>query len=333
LKPSYILLLWAYLLLPVYMPDFGAVNSNGPKFLAMAILNLVSLVVFLSDREFRQDAGLKTGFFRNSMGIVYGLFMLISLLSFSQAINMTAAVVNFSKLFTVFSAGYMLFIMLKSHRGYFQYVAILLAFMLLADSLWVCYEIVKYIAGNVGSIFDIQSVYSNKNVFSAAMFVKLATSIWLMYFGCGWQKKLGYITVFSAALAILFISARAFYLGLVVLTAALAVYAILRFLRTKDRNPLIHLVHFAGLLMLALVVYSFTQRYLFPKDKDLIAYNKDVVSRVTEITQEISPLGKAETPTPGFIRLSSWKRSVQLLWEHPILGTGTGNWKIEVLKY
>ena len=116
MKPAYILLLWSYLLLPVYMPDFGAVNSNGPKFLAMAILNLVSLVVFLSNRAFRQDARLKSGFLRNSIGIVYGLFMLISLLSFSQAINMTAAVMNFSKLFTVFSASYMLFVILKRHR-------------------------------------------------------------------------------------------------------------------------------------------------------------------------------------------------------------------------
>ena len=315
------------------MPAFGAVNSNGPKFLAMAILNLVSLVVFLSNREFRQDAYLRTGFFRTSMGIVYGLFMLISLLSFSQAINMTAAVMNFSKLFTVFSAGYMLFIMLKNHRGYLSYVAVILAFMLLADSLGVCYEIVKYISGKVVSIFDIQSVYSNKNVFAAAMFVKLAASAWLIFFGSGWQKKLGSITVFSAALAIFFISARAFYLGLVLLSAAFALYAILRFIRIKDKNPLIHLMHFAGLLVLALVVYSFTQRYLFPKEKDTVAYNKDVVTRVTEISQEIAPPRSSEPASPGYIRLSSWHRSLQLLREHPILGTGTGNWKIEVLKY
>ena len=333
MKPAYILLLWSYLLLPVYMPDFGAVNSNGPKFLAMAILNLVSLVVFLSNRAFRQDARLKSGFLRNSIGIVYGLFMLISLLSFSQAINMTAAVMNFSKLFTVFSASYILFVILKSDRGYLSYVAVILAFMLLADSLGVCYEIVKYISGKVVSIFDIKSVYSNKNVFAAAMFVKLAASAWLMFFGSGWQKKLGYITVFSAALAIFFISARAFYLGLVLLSAALALYAILRFIRIKDKNPLIHLMHFAGLLVLALVVYSFTQRYLFPKEKDTVAYNKDVVTRVTEISQEIAPPRKSEPATPGFIRLSSWHRSLQLLQEHPILGTGTGNWKIEVLKY
>jgi len=333
LNPAYILLLWAYLLLPVYMPDFGAVNSNGPKFLAMAILNLVSLVVFLSDRKFRQDAGLKSGFFSNSMGIVYALFMLISLLSFSQALNLTAAVMNFSKLFTVFSASYMFFVILKRHRGYFQYVAIALAFMLLIDSVTVYYEIVKYIAGNVVSIFDIQSVYSNKNVFAAAMFVKMAASVWLMFFASGWQKKLGYITVFSATLAIFFVSARAFYLGLVLLSAALALYATLRFTRTKDRKPLIHAMHFAGLLVLALVVYSFTQRYLFPKDKDTIAYNKNVVARVTEITHEIAPPPKSEPATPGYIRLSSWNRSMQLLREHPWLGTGTGNWKIEVLKY
>jgi len=333
LNPVYILLLWAYLLLPVYMPDFGAVNSNGPKFLAMAILNLVSLVVFLSDREFRQDAGLKSGFFRNSMGIVYGLFMLISLLSFSQALNMTAAVMNFSKLFTVFSASYMLFVILKRHRGYFRHIAIALAFMLLIDSVTVYYEIVKYIAGNVVSIFEIQSVYSNKNVFAAAIFVKVAASAWLMFFGSGWQKKLGYITVFSAALAIFFVSARAFYLGLVLLSAALALYAVLRFIRIKDKTPLIHAMHFAGLLVLALVVYSLTQRYLFPKDKDTIAYNKDVVTRVTEITHEIAPPPSSEPATPGYIRLSSWSRSARLLREHPWLGTGTGNWKIEVLKY
>jgi len=315
------------------MPGFGAVNSNGPKFLAIAILNLVSLIVFLTDHDFRQRTEIQSGFFRNNIGIAYTLFVLISLLSFCNAINVTEAVMNFVKIFTVFAASCMLFVILSSNRDYFLHIIVLLALLLFIDSLTVFYQIAKYIAGNIETIFDIQSVYSNKNVFAAAMFVKLSAAIWLMYFTNGWQKKTGYITVVSAILAILFMSARAFYVGLILLSAALAIYAFLRFIGAREKSPLIGFIHFTVLLILALVVYSITQRYLFPKNKDLIAYNKDVVTRVTEIKQEISPPGKAKPASPGFIRLASWQRSWKLIHQHPILGVGTGNWKIAVLKY
>jgi hypothetical protein len=83
-------------------------------------------------------------------------------------------------------------------------------------------------------------------------------------------------------------------------------------------------VRWIGLFLLALLVFIAAQRFLFPQKQDKILGNLGIVSRLSTIRAD-------ESSTNA--RLTSWKRSLKLIREHPVLGVGTGNWKIEVLKY
>ncbi len=322
LKPSYYILLMAYVFVSVLIPNFYTLDSNAPKFLAIAILNLISLLVFFTDSDYKKRAELQWSFFKGFIGIVYLLFLIISLLSFFSAINLAESVVNISKIFTVFTATYVLYVIFNSNKNYLKHVALALVILLLIDCFTVFYNIAEYIIGKLSSVKEIKSLYSNKNIFASALFVKLPIAIWLMYFSNGWQKRIGYLAVFFAILATLFLSTRAFYLGLGVLLFALVLYAILRYAKIKKKEVFAILAHFAGLLIISILIFFITQRYIYPTKKDI--WSADITSKLSTIdAKELS----------AQLRLTAWQRSYLLIREHPIIGVGTGNWRLAVLKY
>jgi putative inorganic carbon (hco3(-)) transporter len=323
LKLSYYLLLLGYVLVPVLTPNFYTFDSKGPKFLALAILNLISFVVFLSDHDYTKRAEIRTGFFKSFIGIIYTLFMAISLLSFFNAINLNESILNFGILFTVFASTYILFVIFRSNRNYLLHAAMALNLLLLFDCLTVFYSMLQFMGGQVETIYDIKSVYSHKNILASAVFVKLPASIWLILYSVGWKKWLGYFVCLSAVMATIMLSTRAFYLGLVLLIIALVSFAIIRFFGARKRSQLRVIVRWAGLFLLVLLIFVTAQRLLSPKT-DTIAGNLGIVSRLSSIRAD-------ESSTNA--RLGSWKRSLTLLLEHPVLGVGTGNWKVQVLKY
>ncbi len=323
LNPVYYLIMMAYLVIPTYLPTWYSLDANGPKFLAMAILNLVALAVFLNDPGFRSRPELRSGFFRNFIGIAYTLLMVFSMLSFFNAINVIASVMNFTRVFTVFASAYMFYVIVRSDRGYLLHLAVALNIILLADSLSVFYEIARYIHGDVASIMDIKTVYSHKNVLASSLFIKIPAAMFLIFYYHGWFKPLGYVAVFCGIVASFMLSTRAFYLGLTMLLLVLLAYAIVRYLSAKEKGPLRVFVIGAAMFILAIVIYSATQHYLFPKNKDKI-WNTGIVSRMKSISI-------SESSTDA--RLDGWKRSLIMFKKHPLLGVGSGNWKVAVLEY
>jgi len=232
-------------------------------------------------------------------------------------------VLNLIKIFTVFGSAYVLFVIFSSNRGYVLNLAVVLTFLLIFDSLTVFFNMIQYIAREVTSIMDIRSIYSHKNILASAIFVKIPFALYLMFFANGWRQRVGYAAGLSAVMAILMLSTRAFYLGFVLLLLALLLFAITRHFVLKKRGTLSKVLRWAGLFILAVLLYSVAQRFLFPRNTDTI-WNTGIVSRLSSIRAD-------ESSTNA--RLNSWKRSVRLIREHPVMGVGTGNWKIVVLKY
>ncbi len=312
----------------VYLPAFGAVDSNGPKFLALAVLNLLTFTwLAWNQRSHRQHRTGKS-FFRTGIGIIYTLFLAVILLSFFNAVNLPAAVICFTRSLSVFLAVYLFFTILQINRNGIIPVVIILTLLELVDAVTVFYGIGRFIGGSVESVYDIQSGYTNKNILAAAIFLKMAAPVWLIYFSRGWKRVLGTVAVFCGMLAIFFLSSRAFYLAMALLAVLLALYALVRYKRAGERAPFWHFLRYTGLLLSALAIYTVIQRYGYPKEKDTYNYNQTVVARVTEIKTEV-----AKTNQPAGIRLSSWQRTLNLIRQSPVTGIGAGNWKVAVLQY
>jgi len=315
-------ILLAYALITVITPRFEAYDASGPKFLALALLNLGSYLYLLTRKDILGSTSTEPGFFHNAIGLAYTLLLGLVLLSFVKAINLTESLFTFVRYITVFAAAYNLFYIFRKERQSLPLLSIVMSLVLLADSLTVFYNIFLYISKQLPSIYEIKSVYSNKNMLTAAIFVKIPFALYLLSFGKGWRRVLGLVAVFFALHAILYMSARSFYLGILVLSLFYSAYLLILYRRERLARSLHTLGAYLGALLLAFVLFSLVQQYLYPRTADV--YNESFGKRLaTAYTGDVSTT----------YRLDSWKRSAILVGENPWLGVGAGNWKVRVLEY
>ena len=236
--------------------------------------------------------------------------MAVCLLSFTKAINPGEAFITFSMYFSVFAAALNISIIFRSDTGYLRWISILLVIVLILDSITVFYHILLYITNQIKTIEDIKSVFSNKNILAAAIFIKLSFSLWLFTFEKGWIKNLGYLSLCLAFVAIFFMSARAFYIGTLLLVAFYVVFILILDYRNKTPQPYKSPLMVLGGFVVAFVIFSAAQKYLYPKNQDM--YNVSVTERISQVNKEISDTW----------RIGAWKNSLQLFKKEPLLGVG-----------
>ncbi len=317
----YLFLLIAYGFVTVLTPNLLALDSNGPKFLTFALLNLVTFLYLFSRKEIKTRPEWYFSFFSNGIGIAYTGLMIISLLSFFKAINVLESVLHFAKIFTTFSAGYLISVLILADKRNILYLCIAMTLLLIFDSLSVLSEILKYINGKVKDILEIKTIYSNKNILASSIFVKIPFALWLLIYKQKWLKSLGILGTFLAIAATLFMSTRAFYLGTIALSIFLVSFFIIRYKQSNDKSYLSLVATYLIILFASILIFSTTQTYLYPKSGSI--YNTSVESRLATISSnEVSANS----------RLTAWKRSWHVFKQDPILGVGLGNWKLTTLK-
>lgn len=317
----YSLILLAYGYVTVLTPNLNTFDSNGPKFLSIALLNLVVFAYLFTRKEIRQNAERSLVFFRSGAGILYVLLMVVSLLSFIKAINVLESILHFCKIFTVFSAAYLVSVVVASDRRYLKHLAIGMTILLLFDGFSVFYNIHKYIKGELADIALIKTVYSNKNILAASIFVKLPFALWLLTFEKGWVRTLAFVSGFAGLLATLFMSSRAFYIGLFFLTLAYLLYLLICYSREKQKKYIRSIVLYCGALVSVFLIFTLTQQYLYPNKTSVLSLG--LGERLATISSKDDSSNK---------RLSAWKRSFDVIKQEPLLGCGVGNWKVATLK-
>jgi len=317
----YSLILLAYGYVTVLTPNMMAFDSNGPKFMTIALLNLVVFAYLFTRKEIKQNTDLSLGFFKSWAGVFYALLMVVSLLSFFKAINVIESILHFCKIFTVFSAAYLVSVIVRSDKRYLTHLALGMTALLLFDGLSVFYNIHKYIKGELADIGLIKTVYSNKNILAASIFVKLPFALWLLTFESGWKRAFAVIAGLAGLVATLFMSSRAFYIGLFFLTVAYLAYLGLNYFREKNKNFARLILLYAGGLVASILIFTVTQEVLYPKKAGV--YNVGITQRLSTISEKEESSNK---------RLTAWERSFHVIKKEPLLGCGLGNWKVVTLK-
>lgn len=315
--------LMAYVLAVTFVPVLGTLDTNASRFLVLSAVNLVAFLTFFSARRYFGE--FVSGFFSHWTGRIYFLLVLLALFSFSQAINVSEALVSWCKMFTGFTTAVVVCLAIGGNRRVVELFAIGMSLLLLYDSYGVFESILKYINASESSIYGIKSVYGNKNIYSAAILVKIPFALWLFTFRKDVAKWLGLVAVFSGMLAILFLSARASYLGIIGLVFAYLFFQGLMVVQQRSRARLVVMGVFVVSVVSVFGLFTFVQSQLYPQDErkhqgDM--YTAPVTERLATIT--------ASNPSD---RLYIWKNTLKLIGEDPLLGVGIGNWKVAVLKY
>jgi putative inorganic carbon (hco3(-)) transporter len=318
---GYSIIILAYSLVTVLTPNLNTFDSNGPKILMLAVLNLVAYGYLLLRKDFRSDSTAFPGFISNPAGMALIAFLLFSLLSFVAAINISESILQVCKVFNLLATTYILYLVFRKGEVYFRQMAFVFTLVLLMDCMTVFYNISLFIDGKLATIADIKSIYSNKNILTAAIFVKIPFALWFSTFFTGKLRTFGNFVLFLAFAAIFFMSARAFYLGSILLAAGYIVFLAIRYFREKEKSFLRQMLIFILIISSSFILYLLTQSYLYPASNDI--YAESVAKRMGTITSDSASRGRS----------LAWAGSAIMIRENPLVGVGTGNWKIRELQY
>lgn len=321
LNLMYSLILIAFGYVTVLTPNMMAFDSNGPKFMTLAMLNLVVYIILFTRKEIREKNDFTLSFFKSWTGLFYVGLMVVSLLSFFKAINVLESILHFCKVFTVFSAAYLVSVVVRIDRRYLVHLAIAMTGLLLFDGITVFQNIHKYIKGELADVVLIKTVYSNKNILAASIFVKLPFALWLLTFDTGWKRILAIVSGAAGLLATLFLSSRSFYFGIFVVTLAYLSFLGINYFKNKRKKHLKLIFIYCGALVTAILLFSLTQRFLYPQKTSQLGLG--IGERLATISSNDDSANK---------RLTAWERSFHVIKKEPLLGCGIGNWKVVTLK-
>ena len=316
-------LLIAYGYVTVITPNWMAFDSNATKFYTFAILNLVVVALVFFIKEFRERTQVLFGFFTNKMGIAYSLIMVMALLSFSKAINTEEAILHFFKIFTAFSAAWMVSALVIYYKEGIVVLALAMTILLCYDFL-VAMDGIKGVIKGTTTDLAIKGSYSNKNILASAMFIKIPFAIWLFYFRKeNFLRIIGGIGITLGTLAIFFMSTRTFYLATILTMVVFIIYGAIDFFILKRRETGVKVLIHVGLVVIAFGIFSFVQNYLYPQE----------VRQSTSFGARLAEVANQENQSNN-LRKTAWViTATDMIPNDPLLGVGIGNWKVRFLEY
>lgn len=353
LADGFIILL--YIFIVTFTPNWMSLDTNTTKFLTLSLVNLLAFFYLISNNDVRNQPGILLKFFKTNVGLVYAGFMVMTLLSFTQAINIHESIIHFSKTFAVFTGAFFLSVILMRDLRYVKMILVVMTALLIFDSVSVFYYINKFIQGDIGRITDIKTIYSNKNILASSIYVKIPFALSMLMFDRGWLKYAGWVALFFGMLATFFMATRTFYLGLMLLSVVFLAYTLVHYLRRKDMHYLKLAGSYLAALALAVVVYTYIQQYHYPGMREARRAERRTArvealaeSSEAESSERVSrarPRGSRHTQpitdqlatisweTGSRNRTNAWIWSLEIIRQNPFLGVGTGNWKINILEY
>lgn len=316
-------LLIAYGYVTVITPNWMAFDSNATKFYTFAILNLVVVALVFFIKEFRERTQVLFGFFTNKMGIAYSLIMVMALLSFSKAINTEEAILHFFKIFTAFSAAWMVSALVIYYKEGIVVLALAMTILLCYDFL-VAMDGIKGVIRGTATDLAIKGSYSNKNILASAIFIKIPFAVWLFYFRReNYLRLIGAVGLTLGTLAVFFMSTRTFYLATILTVVIFVIYGAIDFFILKRRETGVKVLIHVGLVVIAFGIFSFVQNYLYPQE----------VRQSTSFGARLAEVANQENASNN-LRKTAWViTATDMIPNDPLLGVGIGNWKVRFLQY
>ena len=316
-------LLIAYGYVTVITPNWMAFDSNATKFYTFAILNLVVVALVFFVKEFRERTQVLFGFFTNKIGIAYCLIMVMALLSFSKAINTEEAILHFFKIFTAFSAAWMVSALVIYYKEGIVVLALAMTILLCYDFL-VAMDGIKGVIRGTATDLAIKGSYSNKNILASAIFIKIPFAVWLFYFRReNYLRLIGAVGLTLGTLAVFFMSTRTFYLATILTVVIFVIYGAIDFFILKRRETGVKVLIHVGLVVIAFGIFSFVQNYLYPQE----------VRQSTSFGARLAEVANQENQSNN-LRKTAWViTATDMIPNDPLLGVGIGNWKVRFLQY
>ena len=308
-------------------------TSFLPRFFLLSTLLLIALLLL-----FRKKIAFRITFFECS----FLLFFLWNLLSSLWAVVPAEAIVQSLLVFISFSI-YLAVTVLNTRNPGFEKIFITLALFALLFSFGLAFYKMSLL-----EFFDpyrINSISANNNLYAGYLLISLPLALAGYSIFHGFRKYFSMAVAITAVFFIIITQSRAVYIGLLfaVLLSFLALITRFRFLFTRKNL----LVGGISLMLLSAGIFIFFSSLDQPRKNYFLSkipvwqYFRSYDDGVNEILEKNRKEKAALTGIPSFdysrsyyenanLRVIFWKKSAGLFASHPLLGTGAGNWRINV---
>jgi len=304
-----------------YAPNLKTIDTNSVRYLLLSLFNGVT---FLALYLFKNKIDFSHYNLRDStIWHLYTAYVLVVFLSITQSVNTYESIFQFFKILTVYATSVIISLIVLRNNNFIKLISIISIILIIIDSSYVIFSIYEFINKKIVDIESIKGFYSNKNILSAAIFIKIPFVLWFLIYEKSRISIVAWFSLLLGILAILFLATRTFYLGIVISSVLIISYLIYTYYNLKNKKYLKFVFNYISILFISALSFTIVQQNLYPKDLD---------SRFTEgITTQFQSI--VENGNTIVSRFRAWSWSADMLKEKPLLGVGTGNWKIEALRF
>lgn len=318
-----IILIFVFLYVLVdFIPKFNAFSVAEPQWLYLNGLNVLVLCYLLFSQC--SIAFFKEKVTTNVLIVLFGTFVFLSAISVVVAISKSEAFLTLSRYIITGISLMSLVILLKNKLYLFYYIALFITITLFIE----CLMGLKYFFSFYDSIYIdklkfITAVnHGNKNIFSAAILVKIPFVFYVLF--CQTIKMWKIIYFFMLLVCtymLLLLGTRVITVGAILIYLIFPI--ILNYIYKNNTKT-----NFKKQLFIfpLLIVFCYGLSFLTIKNGNYSS--KDNINEMANVLSSISINDNSLQA-----RLNFWKSSFDFIGKNPILGGGVGNWKIESIFY
>ncbi|MEA1874283.1 MAG: O-antigen ligase [Bacteroidota bacterium] len=296
------------------------------KSLEIRVFSLaIFLILLFTLPMFRKTNFLKKANFsilKNPFIIVYALWVILQGLGIFIAQNTGESLHEFLKTgsFLIFFIFLLLYVVpQKDSRTIFFKIMVLFTIFISFVGIVQSIKVFSEHGFAFTNVIKIKGVFSNKNMFSQILFFGFTSSVFNIYFLKKMWKRLAFFAALSSLLMIVLLMTRGVWLAIFVAAIiSFVIYVIYIRKQVQSRFLLSRsLLLFAGVGLVSILIFGAVSLQF--------EYGQNVKSRI-ENSFKLSD-------TSILSRFKLWEKTTELIEENPVLGVGSGNWKIEILKY
>ena len=300
------------------VPNYGAIDRVATQWLYLSLLNTLGISIFLFDKKYNDVLNIKS-FFKFKPFLFLILFIGWGLLSYFYAINSTEVIIKFIRWIQLPLSLLILMIFIRGNRLDFLIItSMIVAFVLLIElyfSYSTYFDLIKFTRYNFSYANIIKGATGNKNINAASVLIK-APFVILLFF----RFKTFIIKLFLAIIVglsfflVLILSARAAIISLIIISLLLLVKFIIYYVSNKRDDQWLSM----SLIMISILL-------------PILLFSVKYSSNSASIVNRVSTINTEDTSTQQRIRY--YQHSVTQLFNNPMLGVGSGNWKIKSIEY
>jgi len=259
---------------------------------------------------------------KNPFILVYTLLVTLQGVSIIIATNTGEALHDLLKsgsylVFFIFTTLYI--IPQKDSRSIFLKNMVLFTILISAIGIFQSLNVFSEYGFSFANAIKINGNFANKNMFSQILFFGFTFSAYGIYFLKKTWRNTAFFAALISLLLIILLMTRGVWLALFIISIISLIF-FLGGIRKHLQKKLIskkRLLIFSGLVGIGLLFLSVVSLQF--------EYGQSIKNRI-ENSLKLSDTSIAS-------RIDLWKKTTKIIEENPVLGVGSGNWKIEILKY